>query len=178
MVSGIAPGQAGDDGLRRLLSGEDSALHLVDQQPGQALQGHGQKGAVGWRRVERHPHPTPGGLLQDVAHAAGLILQKHHILRREVVQHPVHKGLIQLAVAACMEEDAVLPGGVHLDDGVAVAAAYLLHKLRMYAGLFQLLPQEQTLFADAACVPGLHPGPGQGNGLVEALAAAVDLKLL
>ena len=41
-----------------------------------------------------------------------------------------------------MEEDAVLPGGVHLDDGVAIIAGNLLHKLRVYAGLLQLFPQE------------------------------------
>ena len=69
-------------------------------------------------------------------------MQKHHVLRREAVQHTIHKGFIYLTVAAGMEEDAVLPGGVHLDDGVAIIAGNLLHKLRVYAGLLQLFPQE------------------------------------
>ena len=72
-----------------------------------------------------------------------------------------------------MEQDAVLAGAVHLDDGVAGAACGLLHKPGVDACPVQRLLQKMPLRPDEARVPSLHPGPRQSHGLVQPLAARV-----
>ena len=64
---------------------------------------------------------------------------------------------------------------VHLDDGVAAGGVVLPEEVQMDAALHQGLPQEAALLADDAGMPDGEPRPGHGDGLIEALAAAVDL---
>lgn len=52
----------------------------------------------------------------------------------------------------------------------------LLHKPGVDACPVQRLLQKMPLRPDEARVPSLHPGPSQSHGLVQPLAAALDLQ--
>ena len=67
------------NGLRRLCSRQEGALHLVHQQPGQRLQRQALQLLIGRSCVHGRPHPPAGRLADDLLHAAGLILQQHRV---------------------------------------------------------------------------------------------------
>ena len=92
-------------------------------------------------------------------------------------KHLVHKRVRELMVGAAVENDAVLPGFVHLNDGVAVCALAIADKFDMHARGRHFFAQKLSLAADEARVVDLCAGAGQRNGLVQALAAAADGKL-
>ena len=168
----------GAEGLRDLLgfplAGQDRALGLVEDEPADQVQGQILDRVVHRGGVQGHVDAQGGRAADHVSDQVGLVLQQEEVALPELHQDPLHRGLGQGAVAAREEEDGVLPFPVHLDDGVAVGQVGPAEKAAVHAAVDQTLAQELALAADEARVVDLRAGHGEGDGLVEALAAAAD----
>ena len=103
-----------------------------------------------------------------------LILQDEIVPGLEVRQRPVDLLMGDLLIAAAEEQDTVLPGGVHLNDGMAAGAVAYGHKVRVHPALPQDIRQDGAVSADLSGVADGSSGPCSGDGLVQPLAAAVD----
>ena len=101
-------------------------------------------------------------------------MQNEIVSGLEVRQRPVDLLMGDLLIAAAEEQDTVLPGGVHLNDGVAAGAVAYGHKVRVHPALPQDIRQDGAVSADLSGVADRSPGPCGGDGLVQPLAAAVD----
>ena len=106
--------------------------------------------------------------------AACVILQDEIVPCLKARQHPVDLLVGDLLIAAAEEQDAVLPGGVHLNDGVAAGAVAYGQKGGVHPTLPQDIRQDGAVPADLSGVADSSPGPCSGDGLVQPLAAAVD----
>ena len=69
---------------------------------------------------------------------------------------------------------AVFALAVHLYDGVALGLFRLAQQRHVHAASGQQVLEHNALRADAARVVHLRAGPGQGDGLVQALAPGRD----
>lgn len=107
-----------------------------------------------------------------------LILQDEIVPCLKARQHPVDLRVGDLLIAAAEEQDAVLPGGVHLNDGMAAGAVAYGHKVRVHPALPQDIRQNGAVSADLSGVADRSPGPCGGDGLVQPLAPQWTVRLV
>ena len=100
---------------------------------------------------------------------------KHkNIPRRKLGQHAVYICRIHLEIGAAVQQNAVLPLLVHLNDRVPGGRGHSLQQGHIHTVVHQKLTQGKTVPADAAGVTNRKPRPRHGHGLIKALAAQVD----
>ena len=129
---------------------------------------------VNGRGVEHDAHPPPGRLLHDIGQAVDLVLQDEIVPGLKVLQRPVCLLMGDLLIAAAKKQNAVLPGGIHLNDGMAAGTIADGHEGGVHAAVPQGIRQNGSVTADPSGMTDRASGAGGGDGLIEPLAAAVD----
>lgn len=94
-----------------------------------------------------------------------------------MAEHAVDVLLRDSLVGAAVDDDIVLAGGVHLDDGMAGHLSGHAQMVQLHAAVGQHLLQLLAALAQHAGVVGLRPRTGQGHRLVEPLSAAEVVQL-
>ena len=115
-------------------------------------------------------------LPQDMGDGADLILQYQQVAFPKIREHLVGKGRRDPLVGTSVKQDAVLPCGIDLDDGVAAAAVHLTDIPGVHPAVREHFSQLSAVRADAARVVHLCPRTGKRERLVEPLAAAKRLQ--
>ena len=163
--------------VRAVLPGELRRFHAVEQEQVDAFQREVQHARFHRRGVERDVHAPRMRLPHDVRQLVDLVLQQQPVARAEMLQCFVHLCFGDRAVRAAVQQDAVIPLAVVLDDGAA--GAFVLrdaHIFRVHACGLQFFQQEAAVFAGRARHPGLRARARQRYGLVQPLAAAEHLQ--
>ena len=105
-----------------LNAGQRGALNLVEDQQRDQVEGELEEPLVNGGGVEDNEEILLGGLFHDVLQAVDLVLQNQIVAGAELLQGAVNLGVSNILIAAPIEQDAVLPARLHLDDGVAIGA--------------------------------------------------------
>ena len=116
-------------------------------------------------------------LFQAVGQAAGFVLEQGEFPRPGLGQGLVDEIRGQAAIGARVDDDTILAAMVvHLDDRMACGDLWFHHYMGyVRSGILQQLGQHGPVRADLAGMIDLCPGPGQGDGLIQPLAARKDL---
>ena len=154
------------------LAGQTCALDLVDNQPRDRLQRVRQNLLPIGRGVESNAQAPLVRLFHDVGHVIDLILQNKNIARCKVRQDLVGIVLRNLAVGAAVENDAVLPAALDLNDRVTVRAFAQPHETGIHARFLHFIEQELAFGSIKPRMVDLRTRLRQRNRLVESLAAA------
>ena len=153
------------------------ALHFVDQQIVHAGKIAAGDFSVIGRGIKGHHHTLLMGTAQDVRHAGDLVLQHDQVACTEGFQRLVRVRLGDLAVGACQDDDAVAALLIHLNDGMTGSAVGHLDVIAADAVFVQGLEQHAAVLAYSTGKGHSIASAAQGDGLVEALAAAELLHL-
>ena len=149
-------------------------LDLVDKKPGQAAEIHQVQGAVERRGIQDDLQAPFRGLIDNGGQLVDLILEDQPVPFAET-----GKGFVDLlrgytAVGSAIKQDAVFPRGIYLDHGMPLHFFHLPQGRSVHAVFLQQGLQRFPALPDAAGMADFRAGPGEGDGLVQTLSAALD----
>lgn len=163
--------EEGQDFLAVRPTGQGLALDFVDEEAVDLIQGGGQDVFVDGGGVEVDVELAFGGLFHHLMEAGDFILEEDEVPFFKMGEDGIHIGRIDGPVGPAGNDDGVVPLAVDLDNRVARGEGGPAHKVGMDVGGLEGMDQAvSVLFPNQARMPNLPAGPGDGDGLVEALA--------